>query len=108
MYEDVPDTLYLSVRLYVASSGKVDFGFVNTNGAFINNSFRYSEDLIAREDGYEIKLAGTWDGNGDFCIASTGDVYVDLLSLTDRPLDNFKITTETKIEQGCSTYFFAW
>ena len=99
VYEDVPDTLYLSVRLYVASSGKVDFGFVNTNGAFINNSFRYSEDLIAREDGYEIKLAGTWDGNGDFCIASTGDVYVDLLSLTDRPLDNFKITTETKIEQ---------
>ena len=99
MYEDVPDTLYLSVRLYVASSGKVDFGFVNTNGVFINNSFRYSEDLTAREDGYEIKVAGTWDGNGDFCIASTGDVYVDLLSLTDKPLDNFKITTETKIEQ---------
>jgi hypothetical protein len=99
VYEDVPDTLYLSVRLYVASSGKVDFGFVNTNGAFINNNFRYSEDLTSREDGYEIKLSGAWDGNGDFCIASTGDVYVDLLSLTDRPLDNFKITTETKIEQ---------
>lgn len=99
VYEDVPDTLYLSIRLYVASSGKVDFGFVNSNGAFINNSFRYSEDLTSREDGYEIKLSGTWDGNGDFCIASTGDVYVDLLSLTDKPLDNFKITTETKIEQ---------
>lgn len=99
VYEDVPDTLYLSVRFYVASSGKVDFGFVNASGAFINNSFRYSEDLTSREDGYEVKLSGTWDGNGDFCIASTGDVYVDLLSLTDRPLDNFKITTETKIEQ---------
>lgn len=102
VYEDVPDTLYLSVRLYVASSGKVDFGFVDTNGAFINNSFRYSEDLTSREDGYEMKLSGTWDGNGDFCIASTGDIYVDLLSLTDRPLDNFKIETSTRIEQDAT------
>ena len=99
VYEDVPDKLYLSVRLYVAASGKVELGFVDSDGNFIDNDFHYSEELTAREDGYEVKLSGNWDGIGDFFITSTGDVYIDLLSLTDRPLENFKITTETAIEQ---------
>lgn len=101
-YEEVPDTLYLSVRFYVALSGKVEFGFVGSDGKFIDNDFHYSSDVTAREDGYEVKLSGIWDGTGDFSIISTGDVYVDMLSLTDKPLDNFKITTETKIEQDAT------
>ena len=101
-YEEVPDTLYLSVRFYVALSGKVEFGFVGSDGKFIDNDFHYSSDVTAREDGYEVKLSGIWNGTGDFSIISTGDVYVDMLSLTDKPLDNFKITTETKIEQNAT------
>lgn len=100
-YEEVADTLYLSIRFFVSVSGKVEFGFVE-NGKFIDNSFHYSSNVTAREDGYEIKLSGIWDGKGDFTITSTGDVYIDLLSLTDKPLDNFKITTETKIEQDAT------
>lgn len=100
-YEEVADTLYLSVRFFVSVSGKLEFGFVE-NGNFIDNSFHYSSNVTAREDGYEVKLSGIWDGKGDFTITSTGDVYVDLLSLTDKPLDNFKITTETKIEQDAT------
>ena len=100
-YEEVVDTLYLSVRFFVAVSGKLEFGFVE-NGNFIDNSFHYSSNVTAREDGYEVKLSGIWDGKGDFTITSTGDVYIDLLSLTDKPLDNFKITTETKIEQDAT------
>lgn len=100
-YEEVADTLYLSVRFFASVSGKVEFGFVE-NGNFIDNSFHYSSNVTAREDGYEVKLSGIWDGKGDFTITSTGDVYVDLLSLTDKPLDNFKITTETKIEQDAT------
>ena len=100
-YEDVVDTLYLSVRFFVSVSGKLEFGFVE-NGNFIDNSFHYSSNVTAREDGYEVKLSGIWDGKGDFTITSTGDVYVDLLSLTDKPLDNFKITTETKIQQDAT------
>lgn len=100
-YEEVADTLYLSVRFFVSVSGKLEFGFVE-NGKFIDNSFHYSSNVTAREDGYEVKLSGIWDGKGDFTITSTGDVYVDLLSLTDKPLDNFKITTETKIEQDAT------
>ena len=101
-YEEVLDTLYLSVRFYVALSGKVEFGFVGSDGKFIDNDFHYSSDVTAREDGYEVKLSGIWNGTGDFSIISTGDVYVDMLSLTDKPLDNFKITTETKIEQDAT------
>ena len=100
-YEEVADTLYLSVRFFVSVSGKLEFGFVE-NGNFIDNSFHYSSNVTAREDGYEVKLSGIWDGKGDFTITSTGDIYVDLLSLTDKPLDNFKITTETKIEQDAN------
>ena len=100
-YEEMADTLYLSVRFFVSVSGKLEFGFVE-NGKFIDNSFHYSSNVTAREDGYEVKLSGIWDGKGDFTITSTGDVYVDLLSLTDKPLDNFKITTETKIEQDAT------
>ena len=101
-YEEVPDTLYLSVRFFVAVSGKVEFGFVGSDGKFINNDFHYVSDATTREDGYEVKLSGTWDGIGDFCVTSTGDVYIDLLSLTDRPLDNFMITTSTAIEQDAT------
>lgn len=101
-YEEVADTLYLSVRFFVSVSGKVEIGFVGSDGKFINNAFHYSSDVTARENGYEIKLSGIWDGKGNFTITSTGDIYVDLLSLTDKPLDNFKITTETKIEQDAT------
>lgn len=97
-YEEVLDTLYLTVRFYAAKSGHVEFGFYQ-DGEFVDNDLHYSEDVTSREDGYEIKLSGTWEGFGDFRIVTDGDIYIDLLSLTDKPLDNFKITTETRIEQ---------
>lgn len=99
-YDEVPDTLYLSVRLYVAGTGNVEIGFIGEDGAFIDNDFHVAREMVADEDAYNIKLAGTWDGVGDFCITSTGDVYVDMLSLTDKPLENFKTETWSAIEQN--------
>lgn len=99
VFEEVPDTLYLSVRVYCVSSGLVELGFTDANGAFYNNDFHVSRELTAQEDAYTIKVSSTWDGKGDFCIKSSGDVYIDLLSLTDKPLENFMITTSTSIEQ---------
>ena len=98
-YEDVADTLYLSLRVYCEHSGTVEFGFVSPDGTFRNNAFHRSVELGESFDAYSFLLEGTWDGVGDFCIRTTGDMYIDLLSLTNRPLDNFKITTETSIEQ---------
>lgn len=99
VFEEVPDTLYLSVRVYCVSSGLVELGFTDANGAFYNNDFHVSRELTAQEDAYTIKVSSTWDGLGDFCIKSSGDVFIDLLSLTDKPLENFMITTSTSIEQ---------
>jgi hypothetical protein len=99
-YDEVPDTLYLSVRLYVAGTGDVEIGFIGEDGTFIDNDFHVAREMVADEDSYNIKLAGTWDGVGDFCITSTGDVYVDMLSLTDKPLENFKTETWSAIEQN--------
>ena len=98
-YKEEPDTLYLTVRLFVAGTSHVELGFIGEDGSFIDNIFHFSKEIESNEDAYDIKLTGTWDGQGDFCITATGDVYVDLLSLTDKPLDNFKVETETKFEQ---------
>lgn len=99
-YEEVPDKLYLTVRLFAAGTGNVELGFVGEDGTFIGNDFHIAREVEADEDAYDIKVAGTWDGLGDFCITSTGDVYVDLLSLTDKPLENFRTETWSAIEQA--------
>ena len=98
-YEEVDDTLYLSIRAYCEASGTLEFGFADADGNFYENNFHKSEELEESVDGYTFNLEGVWDGVGNFVIRSSGDIYLDLISLTDRPLDNFKITTSTSIEQ---------
>lgn len=98
VYDDVSDTLYLSVRVFVRTSGTLEMGFTK-NGSFISNAFHITRQLQSQTDSYEIKVSSTWDGVGDFTITSTGDMFIDLLSLTDRPLDNFRTETMTSIEQ---------
>lgn len=102
VYDNVTDKLYLSVRAYCKKSGKLEFGFTDANGAFYDNVFHVSQDLTEQEDAYLINVSGVWTGVGNFCIKSSGDIYIDVLSLTDRPLDNFKIETSTKIEQDAT------
>lgn len=101
--EEVVDTLYLSVRVYAATDSVIELGFTDSDGAFIENDFHHNESLEASKDGYTINLSGKWDGNGDFTIKGTGDVYIDHLSLTDKPLENFRITTSTAIEQDAKS-----
>jgi hypothetical protein len=45
------------------------------------------------------EFSGIWDGSGDFLIQFTGDIYISLVSLTNRPLDEFKEETRSSIEQ---------
>lgn len=96
---EVIDTLYLSLRVYCNRPGIIEFGFTDSNNNYIQNSFYKNESLEASNDAYTFKLSGKWDGLGDFTIKSTGDVYIDLLSFTDKPLENYRITTSTAIEQ---------
>lgn len=98
-YDEVPDTLYLSVRVYCEASGDFEIGFAAENGTFHENAFHHKRTLEEGIDGVSILLEGVWDGTGNFLVKSSGDMYVDLLSLTDRPLDNYRIETSTSIEQ---------
>ena len=101
--EEVVDTLYLSVRIYAATDSIIELGFTDSNGSFIENDFHHNESLQANKDGYTINLSGKWDGEGDFTIRGAGDIYIDHLSLTDKPLENFRITTSTAIEQDAKS-----
>ena len=95
---DVVDTLYLNVRVYCKVAGTLTIGFAN-NGTYIENSFRHTLTMDESVDAYTISLSGKWDGKGDFLLTGTGDIYIDLLSLTDKPLDNYKVEMQTAIEQ---------
>lgn len=101
-YTDVPDTLYLNIRLYCHADGEFECGFIKSDGTFYNNIFHKKQAYQANIDANEISLAGTWNGSGDFYIRTTGDFYVDLLTFTDDPLENFKIETSTAIQQDAT------
>jgi hypothetical protein len=100
---DVKDTIYLGLRVYVKIGGILEYGFVDDNDNFLNNIFHVSKALEATNDGYIESISGIWDGVGDFMIKSSGDMYIDVLSLSDNPLENFKITTTTSIEQDAKS-----
>jgi len=44
-------------------------------------------------------FSGDWDGTGDFLIQFTGDIYINLVALTNKPLDDFKTEVNTKFQQ---------
>lgn len=100
---DVIDTIYLGLRIYVVSGGTIEYGFVDENEAFIQNSFHVLKSLEAREEAYIESASGIWDSEGDFMIKCSGDMYIDVLSLIDKPLENLKITTSTSIEQDAKS-----
>lgn len=99
---EVVDKLYLNVRFYCHADGDFSFGFADSAGTFHDNDFYSTGTYEAGVDAYTISLSGTWDSTGDFYMKSTGDIYVDSVSLTDKPLDNFKLETSTRIEQDAT------
>lgn len=100
--KEVVDKLYLNVRFYCHVDGELEVGFTDGEGEFIDGPFHSKDSYVSNIDAYTISLEGTWDGVGDFVIRSTGDMYIDMLTLTDRPLDNYRIETSTRIEQDAT------
>lgn len=99
---EVVDKLYLNIRLYCHADGEFTVGFADSDGTFHNNDFYSTGTYEAGVDAYTISLSGTWDSVGDFCMKSTGDIYIDSISLTDKPLENYRIETSTRIEQDAT------
>jgi hypothetical protein len=46
-----------------------------------------------------LEFTGIWDGTGDFLIRFTGDIYINLVALTNRPLDDYKLEVSSKLKQ---------
>lgn len=101
---DVPDTLYLSLKAQFVTSGTLKMGFET---ASVNDkSLPFVEEEISALSPNEyktIQVSGTWDGTGDFQISYTGDMFISILALTTRPLDNFEVTTRTWFKQTATT-----
>ncbi len=100
-YTDVPDTLYLSIKYQGRSSGVLTVGF---EGCGNDTTLPHPASVSISNDGewHTLQWSGVWDGAGDFVIECSGEVYVSLLSLTDRALDDYKEEVSTSIEQTSS------
>lgn len=96
--KEVKDTLYLSVRIIAKTSGTMKIGFEGASQE--EGSLALTEVAVDSSlDSQIFQFTGTWDGQGDFVLEYTGDMFVSLLSLTTDPLANYKIETSTRFEQ---------
>lgn len=96
--EPVTSVLYLTFKYICKSAGTLTVGFegsVQGEGC-LPVVRKELEESIETES---LEYTGTWDGTGDFVLKFTGDVYIDVLALTNRPLEDFKIEVGTKFEQ---------
>lgn len=104
-YDEVQDTMYISIRMLSKRTGTLDIGFkgaADVEGK--ENTLPFTQGLTV-EKGYNwqtLQFEGKWNGTGDFYIAYTGEAYISLVSVTTQPLDNYKKTTETRILQDDS------
>lgn len=101
--KEVQDKLYLSIKLLPKTAGKLTIGFKHTGivPARKTNTLPYVVDMnIAKSQEWQtLQWEGTWHGLGDFYLRYTGEMYVSILSVTDRPLDEFKSSVSTQILQ---------
>lgn len=96
--EPATSVLYLTFKYICKSAGTLTVGFEGSAQGEGYLPFVQVE-LAKSIETESLEYTGTWDGVGDFVLKFTGDVYIDVLALTNRPLDDFKIEVGTKFEQ---------
>ena len=74
---------YVSLRYICTGSGTLTCGF---SGQGLYKTASIAINRTARM----FEFSGNWDGTGDFLIQFTGDIHINLVTLTNRPLDDFK------------------
>ena len=107
-YKEVRNTLYLSIRYYVVSEGKMTLGFNQSASDIEGESaeerakfmpFMNQQTKSVTGKWVTEQFEGTWNGKGTFVLAFTGEAYISMLSVTDTPLDELKRTVSTQIIQ---------
>lgn len=100
---DVQDTIYMSIKFLPKSEGNLTIGFKYTGETpeGKTNTLPYTEGRHIEKsmDWQILQWEGTWHGLGDFRLAYTGEIYVALLAITDKPLAEFKKSVSTQIIQ---------
>lgn len=100
-YTDVQDKLYISVRIYAKTAGKLTIGFADCEEVRgKKNTLQQRTVNVAYSGAWKtIPIEGVWNGTGDFVIQYTGDCYLAIASLTDEPLSELSKTVSTQIVQ---------
>lgn len=97
-YTEERDTLYLTIKYLARTDGTLRVGFDQQSN--IIGALPFTQVEVDKSLSWQtMQVYGTWDGKGDFIVEYSGDMYVAMLSITDRPLDEYKKETATKIEQ---------
>lgn len=103
-------TIYISYRYMCKESGSLSIGFNN------GRTTEYSSDMgaivsvdelgtltenVNADDGVwiERQYKGYYDKLGEFVISTTGEVYIDVLAVTSKPLNDFKNVVSTALVQ---------
>lgn len=96
--EPATSVLYLTFKYICKSAGTLTVGF---EGSALGEGCLpvVQEELEESIETESREYTGTWDGTGDFVLKFTGDIYIDVLAITNRPLEDFKIEVGTKFEQ---------
>ncbi len=84
--------LYLTIKYHCDAGGTLTAGF--------NGSAPYVSKAIEAADGFQVlEVSGEWSGSGDFLLQFTGDIYIERLTLTNHPLEDYQKVVSTKFEQ---------
>lgn len=96
---DVKDTLYMGIRFLARTDGTLTVGMSGATSEPGSLPVPATIAVTASMEWQDLQWQGTWDGKGDFVLQYTGDMYVSILSVTDKPLDDFKKEVSTQIIQ---------
>lgn len=97
-YTEERDTLYMTIKFLAKTSGTLRVGFEGVSN--VVGALPFTQVEVDSSMAWQtMQVSGTWDGVGDFIVEYSGDMYVSILSITDKPLDEYKKETATKFTQ---------
>lgn len=98
---DVQDRLYISIRIFAKTAGTLTIGFEGCSSVSGKSNTLTAQNVAVPYSGdwMNIPLEGVWNGTGDFVLRYTGDCYIAIASITDKPLSEFSKSVSTQIKQ---------
>ena len=98
---DVQDRLYISIRIFAKTAGTLTVGFEGCSSVSGKSNTLTAQNVAVPYSGdwTNIPLEGVWNGTGNFVLRYTGDCYIAIASITDKPLSEFCKSVSTQIKQ---------